>query len=165
MEIVVRRAISEDAELLSSLNAEVQALHAKALPSWFKPPAPQSFPPAAATGLLANPNNLLFVAEFGTTPAGYAHAEVIRQPETPWRYAYERIYVHQLGVRASHRRQGVGTALLAAVRSEAKRLGIPHLALDVWSFNADARAFFQRQGFDPYNERLWSRAGGPDDAK
>ena len=161
MEIVVRRAISEDAELLSSLNAEVQALHAKALPSWFKPPGR----PAAAGGLLANPNNLLFVAEFGTTPAGYAYAEVIRQPETPWRYAYERIYVHQLGVRASHRRQGVGTALLAAVRSEAKRLGIAQLALDVWSFNADARAFFQRQGFEPYNERLWSRAGGPDDAK
>jgi hypothetical protein len=27
----------------------------------------------------------------------------------------------------------------------------------VWTFNAEARAFFRRHGFAPYVERLWSR--------
>jgi len=106
MTISVRRAETADADLLSSLNAEIQAIHAAALPLWFKPPGPQSFAPAMTAALLANPDNLLLVADIGSTPVGYVYAEIVRQPETPWRYAYERVYVHQIGVRPSHRRQG-----------------------------------------------------------
>jgi len=36
-------------------------------------------------------------------------------------------------------------------------LGITLVTADVWSFNDGARAFFRRQGFDQYIERLWSR--------
>ena len=48
-------------------------------------------------------------------------------------------------------RQGVGAALIAAVRAQAASRNVALLGLDVWSFNADAKAFFQRQGFAPYN--------------
>ena len=156
MPITVRRATSADAALLSALNAEVQAIHAAALPAWFKPAGPQAFPPPAAAGLVDNPNNLVFVAEVGAEPAGYVYASVTRHAETPWRYAYEMIYLNQIGVRAAHRRCGVGAALVGAVRAEAASRNVALLGLDVWSFNADAKAFFQRQGFAPYNERLWS---------
>ncbi len=155
MSIAVRRATSADAELLSSLNAEIQAIHAAALPSWFKPPGPQSFPPAAAAALVDNPNNLVFVAEDGADPAGYVYASLTRHAETPWRYASEMIYIHQIGVRAAQRRRGAGAALIGAVRAEAASRNVALLGLDVWSFNADAKAFFQRQGFAPYHERLW----------
>jgi GNAT superfamily N-acetyltransferase len=158
MPVTVRPATSADAELLSSLNAEVQAMHAAALPWWFKPPEPAAYAPAMA-GLVANPGNLVFVAEIDAAPAGYVYASVTRQADTPWRQACEMIYVHQIGVRAAHRRRGVGAALIAAVRAEAASRNVALLALDVWSFNAEARAFFQRQGFAPYNERLWSRTG------
>jgi hypothetical protein len=36
-------------------------------------------------------------------------------------------------------------------------LGITLVTADVWSFNDGARAFFRRQGFAQYIERLWSR--------
>ena len=153
MSITVRRATSADAELLSSFNAEVQAIHAAALPTWFKPPGPPAFPP----GLVDNPNNLVFVADVGAAPAGYVYASVSRHAETPWRLAYEMIYLHQIGVRAAHRRHGAGAALIAAVRAEAASRNVALLGLDVWSFNADAKAFFQRQGFAPYNERMWGQ--------
>ena len=156
MSITVRRATSADAALLSALNAEVQAIHAAALPTWFKPPESQAFPP----GQVDNPNSLVFVAEVGAEPAGYVYASVSRHAETPWRLAYEMIYLHQIGVRAAHRRRGVGAALVAAVRAEAASRNVALLGLDVWSFNADARAFFQRQGFAPYNERMWSQVAG-----
>ena len=48
MPATVRRATVADAALLSALNAEVQAIHAAALPGWFKPPGVEAFPPAAA---------------------------------------------------------------------------------------------------------------------
>jgi GNAT superfamily N-acetyltransferase len=152
MPITVRRATPADAALLSSLNAEVQAIHAEALPGWFKPPGAQQFPPAAD-----NPDNLVLIAQLGPEPAGYVYASLARHAETPWRYAYETVYVHQIGVRVAHRRRGVGAALIGAVRAEAASRNVALLALDVWSFNADAKAFFERQGFAPYQERLLSR--------
>jgi ribosomal protein S18 acetylase RimI-like enzyme len=160
MSAVIRRATNADAELISALNAEVQALHAKALPHWFKPPDAASFPPSTAAALIANPNNFVLVAEVESAPVGYAYAEIVRHPETPWRYAQELVYLHQIGVRAAFRRQGVGQALLAELRAAAGEAGIAHVALDVWAFNQDARAFFRRCGFAPYNERFWSPARG-----
>src|SRR5262249_32105651 len=114
MPIAVRRATLADAALLSSLNAEVQAIHAAALPGWFTPTAPQAFPPGAAASLLGNPYNLVLVAQIGAEPVGYVYASMAHHAETPWRYAYDMIYINQIGVRAAHRRRGVGAALIAA---------------------------------------------------
>ena len=156
MQTVVRRATADDAELISSLNADVQAIHAAALPWRFKPPGPETFPPAAAAGLLANANNLVFIANFDAEPAGYLYAEVIRRAETTFHHGYEMLYLHHISVRPQHRRRGVGNALIAAVRAAGQELGIDLLALDVWTFNDGAGEFFRRHGFTPHIERLWS---------
>jgi ribosomal protein S18 acetylase RimI-like enzyme len=155
--IAIRRATARDAAALSTLNADVQAIHAAAVPWWFKPPGPESFPPAAAAALIAKPENLIFLAEAEAEAAGYAYAEVIRQAETSFRHAYEMVYLHHISVRPAHRRQGVGSALIEAVRAAAAELGITLLGADVWSFNDAARAFFRRHGFTAFNERLWNR--------
>ena len=77
----VRRASEADAEVLSFLNTDVQSLHASALPEHFKPPGPDTFPATVARRLLANPSNLVFIAEVNSEPAGYAYAEVVHLPK------------------------------------------------------------------------------------
>jgi len=67
------------------------------------------------------------------------------------------IHLHAISVRPEHRRQGVGNALLEAVRSFGKDQSITLMTSEVWVFNDDARAFFRRNGFSPYTERLWDR--------
>jgi ribosomal protein S18 acetylase RimI-like enzyme len=155
--ISVRRAIASDAQILSLLNRDVQAVHAAALPFRFKPPSQHSFPPAEAAALLAKFENLVLLAQVDQDPAGYAYAEIVRRPETSLTYAFEMLYLHHISVGTRFRRQGVGTALLNAVRAAGEDLGITLLSLDVWSFNETARRFFCQHGFHPYNERLWSR--------
>ena len=150
----IRRATAADAGLLSTLNADVQAIHAAALPGWFKPPGPESFPPAAAAAVIAKAESLVFLAQSGADAAGYAYAEILRQGETPLRHAYEMVYLHHISVRPAHRRQGVGSALIEAVRSAAGEIGITLLGADIWSFNDAARAFFRRHGFAAFNESL-----------
>ena len=157
MSILVRRASRADAETISRLNADVQAIHAAALPGWFKPASTGTLPPEAAAELIEDPDSLVFLAELDSEPAGYAYAEVIRRPEEPWREAYEMVYLHHISVRPACRRKGVGEALIGAWRVAAGELGITLLALDVWTFNEDARRFFRRHGFAAYNERLWNR--------
>jgi GNAT superfamily N-acetyltransferase len=157
MSILVRRASRADAETISRLNADVQAIHAAALPGWFKPASTGTLPPEAAAELIEDPDSLVFLAELESEPAGYAYAEVIRRPEEPWREAYEMVYLEHISVRPEFLRQGVGTALIGAWRAAAAELGITLLGLDVWSFNEEARRFFRRHGFTAYNERLWNR--------
>jgi GNAT superfamily N-acetyltransferase len=153
---IVRRASTADAELLSALNADVQAMHAAALPSSFKSGA-EAFPPETAAALLRKPGCVTFIAEIDRVPTGFAHAEAVHRAETPWRYGFDMLFVHQIGVLAAYRRKGAGAALVGALRLEADSRGIALLALDVWTFNEDARAFFLRQGFMPYTERMWHR--------
>jgi ribosomal protein S18 acetylase RimI-like enzyme len=151
----VRRATDDDADALSLLNTEIQALHANALPSRFKSPGPETCPPEAMMALLGLPENHFFVAEADGTAVGYVYAEIVRRPETTINHAYELVYVHHLYVRPAYQRRGVGRALLDAVRKAGVDLGISRLAVDVWTFNEGARAFFRSYGLQSYNERLW----------
>jgi ribosomal protein S18 acetylase RimI-like enzyme len=157
MNIAVRRASEADAEALSLLNADVQGLHASALPERFKPPGSDTFPAAAARALLANPDNLVYIAETDSEPAGYVYAEVLHLPESQLRHAWSEVHLHHISVRPAHRRKGVASALLDSVRAAADDIGIGLVTLQVWSFNEEAQAFFRRQGFTPYMARLWNR--------
>jgi ribosomal protein S18 acetylase RimI-like enzyme len=157
MPIAIRRATDADVHAVSALNEHVQAIHAAVLPRRFKPPGRHTFPPEAVRTLLAESRTILLVADVGSTPAGYVYAEVVRRPETPFHFAYEMIYVHHISVGTDFRKQGVGRALLDAVRNAGAELGIATLALDVWTFNAEARGFFRRYGLTLYNERLWTK--------
>ena len=151
----IRRAVDEDADVISLLNAEIQAQHAAALPWRFKPPGPETFPPEAVRALLGLPENHFFLAEPERAAVGYVYAEVVRRSETNITYAYDLIYVHHLYVRPDFRGLGIARTLLDVVRKVGGDLGIARLSLDVWTFNEDARAFFRRYGLMPYNERLW----------
>jgi hypothetical protein len=42
MKAVIREATEADADIISSLNIDVQAAHASAMPWWFKPAGPDT---------------------------------------------------------------------------------------------------------------------------
>jgi ribosomal protein S18 acetylase RimI-like enzyme len=151
----IRRASDDDADALSELNAEIQTIHAAALPWRFKPPGPGAFPCEETIALLGRTDNHFFVAEVDGAIIGYVYAEIVRRPETALHQAQDVVYVHHLYVRPAFQRRGIGRALLDAARGAGAELGIARLALDVWTFNHEARAFFRRYGLTPYNERLW----------
>ena len=157
MKVIVREATEADAGNISSLNTDVQAAHASAVPWLFKPAGPDTFPPDVVARLLDEPGNLVLIAEVESAPAGYAYAEIIDRQETSFNYAYQMIYVHHISVRPTLRQQGVGRALLEAVQAEARKRDIHMISLDVWTFNDAARAFFSRSGFTARSERLWKR--------
>jgi ribosomal protein S18 acetylase RimI-like enzyme len=139
------------------MHRDVQAMHAAALPSWFKPPGPDTFPPETVAALLRKPESIVFIAERDRVPVGYLYAEVMHRAETPFRYAHDMVYIHHVEVLAAHRRKGAAAAMLAALRLDADSRGIAQICMDVWTFNEEARAFFARQGFMPYSERMWHR--------
>ena len=55
--------------------------------------------------------------------------------------------LNNIAVLRSHRRLGVGAALLAAVVNEAKQQSFPSVTLHVWADNTEAIAFYLAAGF------------------
>ena len=150
----IRRANAEDAELIVTLNEHVQAVHAALLPNLFKPAGESTLTMSDVGTLLTKSETLALIATIEGEPVGYAYAEVRRRPETPYAFAHDEIYLHHISVAPDRRRCGVGTALIDTLEQFAANLGIVRLALDVWTVNEPARAFFRAHGFEQYNERL-----------
>ena len=155
--VTIRRATHADTGALARLNATVQAFHANALPTFFKQPSDHTFPPTRFAELLDKPDTVIFLAEVDGEAAGYLYADTTPAMETTSTYALERVWIHHIGVEPVYQRQGVGTALIEATRQLARELGIGTLALSTWSFNARAISFFERQGFESYNYRMWMK--------
>jgi ribosomal protein S18 acetylase RimI-like enzyme len=56
-------------------------------------------------------------------------------------------FVAYMAVEPASRRTGVGAALLAAAEDEARRRGLPHMALMVTEENEAARRLYERAGY------------------
>lgn len=127
MKSAIRRATEADAEALSLLKADVQSLHAAAMPERFKQHG--TFPATIVRTLLAKPSNLVFIAEVNSEAIGYAYAEIIHLPKSSLLRAWNEVHLHHISVRPSYRRKGVANALLNSVRTAANELGITSFRL------------------------------------
>jgi ribosomal protein S18 acetylase RimI-like enzyme len=151
----IRRAIKNDALALSTLNVDVQVIHANAVPQLFKQPSSESFALQFMLDRLDDPLNYFFIANLDGEDIGYIYARIIDRPENPFRHAWKYIYIDQISIKPAHQRMGFGGLLLEAVRKVAIEEGIDTIALDTWSFNQQSHSFFKKHGFVTFNQRMW----------
>lgn len=62
-------------------------------------------------------------------------------------YEGHRGWINYLAVAASHRRRGIGRALMGAAEEKLKALGCPKINLQVRRSNADVLGFYRAAGF------------------
>ncbi len=90
-------------------------------------------------------SSVTFIAQQGTQRVGFLLLfdglldEVTSLPQG---------FVAYMAVERGHRRNGVGSALLSAAEAEARRRGLPYIALMVTEQNAAARALYERHGYE-----------------
>jgi ribosomal protein S18 acetylase RimI-like enzyme len=156
----IRTATDADAEAVSLLHRDIQALHARGLPHLFRPPTPESFAPERVRSLLQHASVRILIGVLGAEPIGYVFAEIVRQGGSVLRLPLDYVYVNHLAVAPAQRRRGYGSRLLRAVTDVARAEGVAGVALDVWAFNSAAQAFYAAQGFAPLQDRLWRDVPG-----
>ena len=59
------------------------------------------------------------------------------------------LYIDDICVDASARRQGVATKLYEAVTAYAREAGCYNITLNVWACNPEAQAFYEKCGMKP----------------
>lgn len=79
-------------------------------------------------------------------------------------HAAGECYLDNLAVAPEARRQGIGSALLAAMEEKARALGGEFLSLEVRASNAGAIALYERAGFEPQGRRRDFYAAPREDA-
>jgi ribosomal protein S18 acetylase RimI-like enzyme len=154
--IDMRLAKVEDAVLIATLNAEVQAVHAAGLPAFFRQAALDDALVQEFTANLQKPDYFFVIAMLEGQPAGYVSAEFQYRLDSPRSFGHAMLYVHHISVSTEFRKNGVGRALLDEARKHGQARGIKRMALDVWRFNENARQFFSRYGLEVYNEKMWT---------
>ncbi len=147
--IAVRLATLDDAEAIERHTSGVQQLHNEALPLIFKPPSADLFPPQKLAALIQDPNCIVAVAEIGGKVVGHIYGALVNRAESEFNQADSYLYIYQIGVDDTARRQGAGTALITFIQDRARALGVTTLQVDHWAFNGRAREFFESCGFSP----------------
>ncbi len=151
----IRQAVATDNLLLSSLCVDVQSLHAKHYPDFFKMPQSDDFAVSFFDGMLADPTTSIFIAEENGETLGYVLCKLIERPENPFAFAMRYLLVDQISVRPAAQGKGVGKTLIKRAVVLALELHLQRIQLDSWGFNIEAHAFFEKMGFEKFNHRFW----------
>jgi diamine N-acetyltransferase len=154
VEVVVRPATADDYDALCALFGEVDALHRDHLPQIFrKPPGPVREPEYCRV-LLADENVGLFVAEKNASLIAFGHAAIRDAPPLPVFVPRRYAVVEGMGVKAEFRGHGIGRALMHSIAEWASAKGATAIELNVYEFNQEAIAFYQRLGFDTVSRKM-----------
>lgn len=151
MTISITRAAVEHLPDLIRIHVEGQELHARLFPDLFRADCDAAELDSLWRDRLASDAMTVAVASSAGAIVGSIVFELQDRPQSPFRYASQRIYVHHLVVEQSSKRTGAGKAMLEFAEAEARRLGACEISLDCWCGNDDAQEFFGAQGYEPTN--------------
>jgi ribosomal protein S18 acetylase RimI-like enzyme len=153
--IQIRNAGDNDMDALFGLFEQVQSIHAKAEPEFFRRPERDDFFERFFEGVMNDPEQNLVVACIGGNPVGFCQYFLGTRPKNLYQPDRRFAYIHGLAVSKEYRRRGCATALIGYVKEQAKNQDITLLGLDFWSFNNAARICFANAGFQVNQEHMW----------
>ena len=155
MDVSIRRAAQRDFEGLCALYAEVDALHRDAVPGVFRVPDGPPRTRAFISGIIADENAALLVAESKGRVVGLVCARIRQSPDIPILTPRRLARIEEIVVSGSAQRQGIGCALLNGAGQWALGKGVNQIELTVWEFNKAGIAFYEKQGFTTACRTMW----------
>lgn len=138
----VRRALPDDGLAVERLRGQLENLHARLLPEYFRPSS-------GGRRLPAEVGVTTWVGEADRVVRGYAIARLVDAPIDPAMMPARRVQVVELCVEAAFRRMGIGTRLMDAVAAWGREAGASEAVLTVWSQNRAAFGLYGELGFEP----------------
>ena len=154
MALVIREATPLDYENLCELFDEADKLHRTHLPEWFQEPTGPARDKSFVLGLLANETAEVFVVEHKGELLGLVQAAVKDSPSLSILVPRCYVAVDTLVVKENFRKQGIGQKLMDTVHHWAKSKGASEIELNVYEFNQEAIAFYQKLGYKTISHKM-----------
>jgi ribosomal protein S18 acetylase RimI-like enzyme len=148
MEYLIRPARNQDIRSIRELWQEMMSVHSSFDPRFrFSRDAPRAYE-RHLTRAIYSSSALVLVAVADSVVIGYSIAEISdRQPILPeGSYAF----ISDMCVTASHRRKGIGRALMGEMMKWMKEHKITAIQLLASEFNENGLAFWRSMGFGEY---------------
>lgn len=150
-DLIVRGARAGDVPALVSLWREMWDFHAATDPRYALSPLAEKVMAAWMEESVRSPRSRLLVAEEGV-PVGYVHGMILENP--PVLPVQFHGFVSEIAVAAGARRRGVGERLLLDLHAWFRSQKVTHVEVNVSVRNAVARAFWRKNGYGEFLERL-----------
>ncbi|SLN31408.1 Acetyltransferase (GNAT) family protein [Falsiruegeria litorea R37] len=147
--MIVRPLVPDEAHRLLPLLHQVHSLHVEHQPERYPPLKDDVETLDWLAGWLRGQNMHCLVAEDDERLCGYAIYEIEHRPAMPVRHAETRGMLHQISVDAAHRRQGIGRALINAMRARLAQEKIGIIATTYASFNTASARLMADAGLAP----------------
>jgi len=147
-ELVIRLAVSQDADGIARVFMESAEYHASLDAERYSVPAFETISARYREGRQHPPDAgaeaVTFVAELSGDVVGFIDARLERSPDAMHR---DMIYCHIAEIAVSHRHQnqGIGGRLLQAAEDWGRRRGAEFASLEYHAANTRAGAFYQRR--------------------
>ena len=154
MEISVRKATADDYNSLCELFDEIDALHRVNLPHIFQKPGGAAREQDYYSGLLADENVALLLAEVDEKPVGFVHALVRDTPAFPILVPRRYAIVDGIVVKSGFQNHGIGRILMGKMQEWAIEKGATSIELNVYKFNETAISFYERLGFQTVSQKM-----------
>ncbi len=146
--MIFRRAVAGDSETVSRLLSQVLEVHVKIRPDVFVPGSIK-YKPEDFAAMFADDNAPVYVAEEDGEVLGYAFCRIRVRESGGHMIPGRSLFIDDLCVDEKSRGLGVGEAIFAFVRDEARRLGCSDITLMVWEGNDPAVSFYRKMGMTP----------------
>ena len=151
MASIIRRARVEDLDAIVRLWREMWDYHARFDPHFQATPVAETVMAGWIEENMTAPRSAVFVAEEAPGRLeGYCLAMILENPPVLPHQFFG--YVSEISV--SEKRQGTGGELLGAAHAWFRERGVPYAEVNVSVRNEAARAFWRRQGYGDFLERL-----------
>jgi diamine N-acetyltransferase len=157
MEVVIREASPADYEAVCALFVQLDQLHAQALPDLFQPVAGLARPREFFAQMLADEEDAVFVAVHQGALVGLLRCSERCAPNLPLFVPRRFVSIDDLVVAAAFQGTGIGRLLMERAHQWARDRGASEVELVVWEFNASARAFYERQGYQTVRRVMRTR--------
>jgi diamine N-acetyltransferase len=154
MQISVRKATADDYNSLCKLFDEIDALHRDHLPHMFQKPGGAAREQDYYSGLIADGNIALLVAEAGGNLVGFVHAIVRETPAFPVFVPRRYAIVDGIVVKSGFQNHGIGRMLMDKMQAWATANGATSIELNVYEFNETAISFYERLGYQTFSRKM-----------
>jgi N-acetylglutamate synthase-like GNAT family acetyltransferase len=153
---MIREAIKNDINAISSLLKELNALHIQLAPERYKFSA-EEVNCAFINGYFDQDTKFIFVAEENSHVAGVAFLSVKTEHRDSPSKNTICAFLDTIVVAANCKRNGVGRDLIKKVEKKARQMSCSALKINVAIENNNALAFYKCLGYDPSDIQLIKR--------